>query len=129
MLRSAFILALLLLVASLRAQDPLPVSFVRGDLNQDGSVDLSDPLKVLIFLFVEGVAPPCLAAGDADDDGEIEILDAVSLLAYLFREGSAPAAPFPDCGPDATSDSLGCAAHAPCAEVDVAPKIREWTVP
>jgi virginiamycin B lyase len=129
MLRSRSIFALLFLGASLSAQDPAPAPFVRGDLNQDGSVDLSDPLKVLIFLFVEGVAPPCLAAGDADDDGEIEILDAVSLLAYLFRGGSAPPAPFPDCGIDATSDSLGCVAHAPCAEVDVAPEIREWTVP
>jgi virginiamycin B lyase len=131
-LRSAFIFALVALGTSLRGQDPpepAPAPFVRGDLNEDGSVDLSDPLRVLFLLFLEGADPPCLSAGDVDDDGAIEILDAVSLLTYLFREGSAPAAPFPDCGVDATADSLGCEGHSPCAEEDVAPEITEWPVP
>jgi virginiamycin B lyase len=126
--RSALIIALVSLGTNLPAQSAA-VPFIRGDLNEDGSVDLSDGLKILIVLFVDGVDPPCLGAGDANDDGAIEVLDAVSLLAYVFREGSAPAAPFPDCGPDETADALGCAGHAPCAEVDVAPEITEWPVP
>jgi hypothetical protein len=83
--------------------------FVRGETNGDGSVDLSDAVKVLLVLFA-GVGPPtCADAMDADDTGEIDLTDAVVLLAYLFASGPPPAAPFPDPGPDPTDgDPHGC---------------------
>jgi len=89
----------------------LPVeetTFVRGDCNADGTVDISDGLKVLFHLF-GGSAAPCLDALDADDNGAINVTDAVSLLRFLFQEGPAPAAPFPSAGKDPTgTDPYHC---------------------
>lgn len=82
-------------------------TFVRGDCNQDGSVQLSDAIAALSVLF-DGTAPSdCVAACDTNGDSAFDVADAVSLLGYLFVPGSpAPAAPFPTCGTAAST--LGC---------------------
>ncbi len=81
--------------------------FIRGDANDDTEIDISDPLRILGFLFIGLDSPPCLTAADADDDGALQINDAVILLGFLFQGGPAPAAPFPEAGLDPTPD-LGC---------------------
>lgn len=84
----------------------------RGDLNDDGNVDVADPVYLLSFLFIPGSpAPECDDAGDVNDDGALDISDAVFALSWLFVPGSAvPPAPGPvACGPDETRDALGCA--------------------
>ena len=87
-------------------------SFVRGDANGDGTLDISDPVRIGVYV-ARGVNQlACLAAGDIDDDGLIQLSDVVSLLSYLFSEGAAPSAPFPDCGADPTTD-LDCL-NSPC---------------
>lgn len=80
----------------------------RGDANDDGKFDISDPSFVLEYLFRKGPEPHCLIAADADDSNAINITDAVYLFRYLFKGGEAPPAPFPGCGidPDAV---LPCA--------------------
>jgi hypothetical protein len=84
--------------------------FVRGDVNQDGTLDVSDPISILMYLFVEGHgAPGCLDAADLNDSGALEIGDGVFGLSYLFAGGPPPAAPFPACGEDLTADDLTCA--------------------
>ena len=88
--------------------------FIRGDANEDGSVDLSDAVSILIQLFLGGVATTCDDADDANDDGESNISDAISLLGFLFLGGAAPPAPFPECGEDPTEDELGCESFAGC---------------
>src|SRR6185369_9606939 len=75
--------------------------FLRGDTNDDGSIDLTDPIFVLLHLFAGGEIA-CRRSADADDGGTLEITDAVQLLAYLFLGGPPPAAPFPECGADPT---------------------------
>ncbi len=102
-------------------QDPSTISFgggsalfVRGDPNGDGSVDISDPVSVLFYLFGSGPAPGCLKAADGDDDGQITIGDASYLLTYLFSSGSEPPEPFGGCGADSTPDDLSCNTYAPC---------------
>jgi len=82
--------------------------FVRGDTNQDGAQDLSDPISLLAMLFSGTVPTPCQDALDANDDGVSNIADPVFLLAYLFSLGAAPPAPFPACGADPTTDGLDC---------------------
>lgn len=77
----------------------LPPQFVRGDINIDGGVDISDPIRILGYLFA-GLDAPCRDAGDANDDERIEIADAILLLEFLFRDGPAPTAPFPEMGYD-----------------------------
>ncbi len=80
--------------------------FVRGDANMDGTLDLSDPITVLLFLFSSKPSLPCDDAADANDDGIINLADAVAALSYLFRQGNNPPAPFPLAGADPTDDDI-----------------------
>ena len=95
-------------------------TFVRGDGNVDGSIDLSDPLLTLFWHFAAGAEPPCLDAADADDSGTIDITDVIGILDYLFLEGKNPASPFPNCGLDLTADAIDCGSFPRC-KVNVAP--------
>ncbi len=88
-----------------------PGTFIRGDADRSGVIDLTDPTFTLNFLFLGGVAPPCRDAADADDSGELDITDASYLINFLFLGGVAPRPPFPAAGPDPTTDDpLTCAA-------------------
>jgi arylsulfatase A-like enzyme len=90
------------------------VSFVRGDANVDASVDLSDGVLILQYLFQGGRQLDCLDSGDADDSGELDLSDAVYDFNYLFLGGRPPPAPFPACGEDSTADGLGCESYELC---------------
>jgi PKD repeat protein len=87
---------------------PITQSFVRGDANGDGAIDLSDGLAILFFLFAGGSALECEDHGDADDNGSLAVTDALRILNYLFRGGPAPLAPFPAAGRDGTADQYEC---------------------
>ena len=88
--------------------------FQRGDANDDGQLDISDPVAVLGYLFLGLDEPPCLAAADSDDSGSLDVTDAIYALAYLFSGGPPPEAPFPERGEDPTPD-------LPCRELDLPP--------
>ncbi|MEM7262336.1 MAG: dockerin type I repeat-containing protein, partial [Planctomycetota bacterium] len=92
---------------------PLPtLEFLRGNANNDSTVNIADGVFVLAYLFQAGAQPPCMASGDANGDGAVNIADAVYLLTYLFQAGPEPVAPFPECG-ESTLDqdlNLGCEA-------------------
>ena len=84
-------------------------SFIRGDVNFDGKVDLSDSIFLNNYLFKGGSPPLCNDAADANDDGKIDISDGVYLNNYLFLgTGSPPPMPYPDLGVDPTVDGLTC---------------------
>jgi hypothetical protein len=89
--------------------DPV-LGFVRGDVDEDREVNLTDAVQILGFLFL-GEREICKAAADVDGTAEISITDAVALLSYLFQGGTAPVAPFPGCGEDPAADSTGCTAR------------------
>ncbi len=77
--------------------------FIRGDANNDQSVDISDVIFILHFLFDNTQPPPVHEMSlDGNDDGTIDIADGVYLLSYLFNNGSEPHAPFPEPGIDLT---------------------------
>jgi hypothetical protein len=96
-----------------RALEP---EFRRGDANSDGTVDVSDAVSILMWLFQGGASPTCLDATDANDDDGTDIADPVYLLSYLVLGGPAPPPPGPDsCGP-AVAPSIGCESYPPCAE-------------
>jgi hypothetical protein len=86
--------------------------FIRGRLNDDPHIDLSDAVTLLLYLFGGG-AIGCLGAADIDDDGAVSMTDAIRLLDHLFRGGPALPAPAGACGVDPTPDGLACA--APCS--------------
>jgi hypothetical protein len=88
--------------------------FVRGDANSDTTVDMSDAVATLGYLFFGEVDLPCFDAADANDDGEVDIGDPISILSFLFRGGSAPSSPYPDCGADPTIDDLPCESFTAC---------------
>jgi hypothetical protein len=89
--------------------------FRRANSNFDDSVDISDALFTLVFLFLGGSGPVCDDALDANDDGTIDISDALYTLGYLFLGTSEPPAPGPKVpGPDPTPDELTCGVELRC---------------
>ena len=95
-------------LARLKVFEEAIPGFIRGDSDGDGSISITDAIRLLGFLFAGGVKPACDDAADADDDGTITITDAIVILGYLFLgQGSFPP-PFPEAGQDPTQDGLGC---------------------
>jgi len=88
--------------------------FVRGDSNSSGTIDLTDGVVTLNFLFIGGPPPACMDAADTDGNNQIVISDAVITFSYLFTGGARPVAPSPsatnyarqDCGADPDEDEL-----------------------
>ena len=92
---------------------PGPI-FKRGDADLRGTVDFSDALDILRFLFIGSFDPMCLDALDTDDRGSVELNDGLHLLKFLFLGGVViPAPGTKSCGIDPTPDTvnppdLGC---------------------
>ena len=85
------------------------IVFLRGDSNADRSIDLSDAVFTLGYLFLGGDAPSCLDAADSNDDGIVDVSDPIATLGFLFLEdGVEPPAPYPSLGLDPTSDGMNC---------------------
>ncbi|MEM7167354.1 MAG: hypothetical protein AAF581_17970 [Planctomycetota bacterium] len=90
--------------------------FVRGDCNADGSVNLTDPVYVLGYLFPSGTPNPllCLDACDGNDDGGLSLPDAIVMLNALFGQPATPLPAPTACAADPTADGIGCAEFATC---------------
>src|SRR5262245_37414119 len=100
------------------------VTFIRGDVDGDGRVDLSDSIRTLGHLFLGNPSElGCEDAADRDDNGILDITDPVGLLAYLYLGGPEPAPPFGACGPDATPDDLLCLSATSCSPADTEPPV------
>jgi parallel beta-helix repeat protein len=65
-------------------------SYVRGDANGDGVIDVADVVYLINYLFISGPAPDPFWLGDANCDGVVNIADAVYLRNYLFLSGPPP---------------------------------------
>lgn len=89
------------------------LSFVRGDCNQDSTVDIADAVALLGQLFSGLPTTSCEDACDVNDDGATDISDPVGVLGLLFSGGFVPA-PYPSCGTDPTADTLSCAGFPGC---------------
>ncbi|MBN1441306.1 MAG: CotH kinase family protein, partial [Planctomycetes bacterium] len=72
-----------------------------GDGNQDGEVDLSDAIALLLHLFRGGRPLPCeggsiseggnLQLFDVNGDARVDVSDAIFTLQYVFLDGAPPA--------------------------------------
>ncbi len=82
--------------------------FLRGDVNTDGQISISDSLMMRRWLFNGDRAPTCHDSADFDDVGHLDISDQIGILRFAFLGGPAPPAPFPAAGPDPTSDEYAC---------------------
>jgi hypothetical protein len=111
-------------VADVGCQVAKGPTFVRGDANSDGSVNLTDGVVPLLYLFSGGAAPACLDSADTNDTGGIEITDAIIIFGWLFTGGVAPAEPSPlspgysraECAVDPTEDGIGCDRPSPTCQ-------------
>lgn len=104
------------LSGSVTVGEPEP-EFIRGECNDDGSFDLSDPIFLLSYLFPQQGVPPglsCVDACDANNDGSVDLADVTAGLAALF---GTPAIPLPGsggCEEDTGSDPHGCDMYGGC---------------
>ena len=90
------------------AVDPVEqIHYIRGDLNGDVEVDLSDAIKLFGYLFL-GDRLLCPLAGDANSDGELDISDGAFVLNFLFLGGRPPPGPFPRCGEAGPDEAIPC---------------------
>jgi hypothetical protein len=80
--------------------------FIRGNVNGDSRVDLSDAVSILNYLFAGGTKPACLDAADTNDTGVLDLSDAVFMLNFLFQGGAKIKPPYPDAGTDPTADAF-----------------------
>ncbi len=87
--------------------------FLRGDVDQNASLQLTDAVAIFSYLFLGGVEPGCLAAADSDGTGEINLTSGVFLLRFLFLGGSTPMAPYPQCDRSSRETDLGLGCRRP----------------
>lgn len=73
--------------------------FVRGRINRGESIDISDAISLLNFLFNSGTPPSPLEAGNINRDEMIDVSDVIYLLNFLFVGGPSIPPPFPEPGP------------------------------
>ncbi len=66
------------------------LSFMRGDANSDGSINIADAMYIINYLFLSGPAPNPMDAGDANCDGGVDVGDAVYIINFLFTGGPPP---------------------------------------
>jgi hypothetical protein len=87
-------------------------TFIRGDVNDDGVVDISDPVATGMFLFLKTLELDCWKKADSDDNGVVNLQDMVFTINYLFLAGDVFPEPFPERGLDPTADELPCPADS-----------------
>lgn len=68
-------------------------SYICGDADGSGSVNILDVTCLISYLYKSGAAPVAEEAGDANGNGAINILDATYLINYLYKGGPEPICP------------------------------------
>ncbi len=91
------------------------VAFVRGDVDGNSTIEITDAIRLFGFLFKGSPAEiGCLEAANVNSDADLDISDGVYILLFLFSGGPAPRAPFPGCGTDPAGSRLGCGSYPAC---------------
>ena len=88
--------------------------FRRGDVDNNGAVNLTDAVRLLDHLFRQQPPPDCADAADVDDNGALNLTDSVRLLGHLFRAEPPPPEPGLDCGVDPTADPFADCSTTGC---------------
>ncbi len=74
-------------------QDFAVASFICGDVNNDGTVNVLDIIFLIDYKFKGGPAPAILASADVNSDGSINVLDIIFLIDFKFKGGPPPNCP------------------------------------
>jgi subtilisin family serine protease len=65
----------------------------RGDADGNGTVNISDAVHIVEWVFKGGPAPDPLEIGNSNCDGNVNIADGVFIIDYVFKGGPAPGCP------------------------------------
>jgi hypothetical protein len=65
-------------------------SYICGDANGDGSVNVSDAVYIINYIFIGGDAPDPLASANVNCDMGVNVSDAVWIINYIFIGGNDP---------------------------------------
>jgi hypothetical protein len=65
-------------------------SYICGDANSDETVNVSDGVFIINYVFAGGEAPDPIESGDANCDGTCNVSDAVWIINYVFTGGNEP---------------------------------------
>jgi CubicO group peptidase (beta-lactamase class C family) len=68
----------------------LEPEYICGDASGDGTVNVSDAVYIINYVFVGGDPPYPLEAGDCNCDGNCNVSDAVWIINYVFVGGNNP---------------------------------------
>jgi len=75
--------------------------YICGDADYSGSVNVSDAVWIINYVFVGGDPPTPIESGDADCSGSVNVSDAVWIINFVFAGGNTPCDNdgdgFPDC--------------------------------
>jgi polyhydroxybutyrate depolymerase len=87
---------------------PLPIPFIRGDVDGNELLELTDAVRIFRALFLGMPAPvACEDAEDSNDDGAFDISDGIYLLIHLFLGRHPPPPPGTIClNPDCSRKTL-----------------------
>lgn len=88
---------------------PQEADFIRGDVNEDDAVTVSDMVGIQLIVAGARPLPDCAKRADANDDGVVSGLDPIAVGNAVFREQPLPP-PYPNPGMDPTPDALPCVA-------------------
>jgi hypothetical protein len=67
------------------------VSYICGDANSDSTVNVSDAVFLINYVFIQGSPPPDpYEAGEVNCDGTVNVSDAVWIINYVFVGGNDP---------------------------------------
>jgi len=66
------------------------ITYLPGDFNDDGSINLLDILELIDYKFRDGAPPVNMNAADPDGDCSSNLLDILYLIDFKFRGGPAP---------------------------------------
>ena len=73
--------------------DACDESFICGDPNVSGGVNILDVTYIISFLYKGGPEPDPMASADVNNSGSVNILDVTYLISYLYKGGPAPVCP------------------------------------
>ena len=83
--------------------------FLRGDVNGDEFMNITDVMFAPQWLFGTGPQPACLEAADVNGDADLDVSDSIFLALWLFGGGMPPAPPFnPELVCQSSITFLGC---------------------
>jgi hypothetical protein len=68
-------------------------SWIPGDADASGGVDIDDAVFLITYIFADGPAPDPIGRGDADCSGDVDIDDVVYVITYIFGGGPPPGDP------------------------------------